>query len=447
LDDSRGDAENAEDHRNQTPAICQLPGVAAQVSSLPHPDQKSTHIHFWLDGEKKIRPGTIFQNWLKKRLVLSRSKVYYRLMLYNWQQKRWPAFTYRTSEIEDATRRFDLHLERVKALLAAFDVTTEEGQRLQAIVAEAVSTSAIEGEVLSPQDVMSSMKNRLTPSAQPISVRDYRASGVAAMLLTVREQFDHPLTEMMLREWHRQLFEGYPVREAPEIVGAYRNHSIVVKSADLDQEAIRFEAPPSHTLPEQMKRFLKWLNESEKGGMTSVVRAAIAHLYFESLHPFCDGNGRLGRALVSKIVAQHSSTFIMIPFSVGLFEHRKRYYDALHQASFTLDITDWIRTFTGLLTDSIRKYEAELRFQIRILCLMSEAKSKLNARQIKVFDRMAREGAKGFAGGMSASKYQKIAHTSKATATRDLTVMVALGVLIRCGEGAAVRYEIAGAQR
>jgi len=385
----------------------------------------------------------MFYNRLKKDLVLSRSSAYDWLMLYNWQQKRWPDFTYRLSEIEVAARAFDVQLERVKAVLSAFDVTTEEGKRLEAMVAEAVSTSAIEGEVVNPLDVMSSMKNRLGQNTKQVSVRDYRASGVAAMLLKVREHFDQPLTEAMLWEWHQRLFEGYPVREAPDITGGYRKDSIFVKSADVDQESIRFEAPPSLSIPKEMKRFLIWFNDSEKAGMASAVRAAIGHIYFETLHPFCDGNGRLGRALVSKIVAQHSSAFIMIPFSVGLFEHRKGYYEALHLASFTLDLTDWILTFTELLTDSIRKYEAELRFQIRVLCLMSHAMPQLNERQIKVFDRMAREGAKGFEGGMSAGKYQKIALTSKATATRDLADMVKCGVLVRHGEGAGVRYEIA----
>jgi Fic family protein len=364
-------------------------------------------------------------------------------MTYNWQQPQWPSFTWRLAEIADALQVFDVQLERVQAVLSAFDATTEEGKSLEAMVAEAVGTSAIEGEVLNPQDVLSSMKNRLGQNTSPVSVRDYRASGVAAMLLKLREQFAQPLTEEMLWDWHRKLFEGYPAREAPENVGGYRKDAIFVKSADPGHDSIRFEAPPSRAVSAEMKRFLRWFKESGDKGMPAVVRAAIAHLHFETIHPFCDGNGRLGRALVSKIVAQHSRAFVMIPFSVGLFEHRTDYYEALHQASFTLEVTDWIRTFAGLLTGSIRNYEAELRFQIRALCLMSRAKHKLNERQIKVFDRMTREGAKGFEGGMSASKYVKIAHTSKATATRDLAGMIQWGVLVRHGEGAGVRYEIA----
>jgi len=263
------------------------------------------------------------------------------------------------------------------------------------------------------------------------------------MLLNLRDERHQPLSEAMLFHWHRLLFEGYPVREAPEVTGGYRRTRIFVKSADPDADTVRFEAPPAGAVPRDMARFVAWFNASGQSGMPSAVRAALTHLYFESIHPFCDGNGRVGRALVSKVVAQQAGAFVMIPFSVGLFEHRTRYYEALHQASFSMDATCWIQDFTGMLVRSIEAYGAELQFQIRVLCLLSGVKGPLNARQAKVFDRMAREGARGFAGGMSAGNYQKIVHTSKATATRDLVEMVELGLLARTGKGPSVRYQIA----
>jgi Fic family protein len=364
-------------------------------------------------------------------------------MNYNWQQPKWPEFTYARSEIEEAARGFDVQLECVLSVLRSFDTATEEGKRLEAMVAEAVCTSAIEGERLDPRDVMSSMKNRLGRNARPVPVRDYRATGIAAMLLNLREESHQPLSEAMLFHWHRLLFEGYPVREAPEITGGYRRESIFVKSADPDADTVRFEGPAAGAVPRTMARFVEWFNAAGPSKMPPVVRAALAHLAFESIHPFCDGNGRVGRALVSKVVAQHAGAFVMIPFSVGLFEHRTRYYEALHKASFSMDATRWILDFADLLVISIKDYAAELQFQIRILCLLSGVKRRLNARQAKAFDRMAREGARGFVGGMSAGKYQKIAHTSKATATRDLVEMVELGLLARTGKGPAVGYQIA----
>ncbi|MCF7837355.1 MAG: DUF4172 domain-containing protein [Candidatus Marinimicrobia bacterium] len=237
-------------------------------------------------------------------------------MKYNWQQADWPTFVYDQSEIEEVARRFDVQLECVRAVLRSFDPATEEGKRLEAMVAEAVCTSAIEGERLNPQDVMSSMKNRLGRNARPVPVRDYRAAGIAAMLLNLREESPALLSEGMLFQWHRLLFEGYPVREAPEITGGYRRERIVVKSADLDAETERFEAPPAGAVPRDMARFVEWFNTADHSGMPTAVRAALAHLYFESIHPFCDGNGRVGRALVSKVVAQQAGSFVMIPFSL-----------------------------------------------------------------------------------------------------------------------------------
>jgi len=290
--------------------------------------------------------------------------------------------------------------------------------------------------------VMSSMKNQLGTNKMPVAIRDYRASGVASMMLTLRAEFAKPLSEAMLHSWHRALFEGYPKREAPEVVGGYRRDAIVIKSASLDDDAVRFEGPPARTVPREMKRFVQWFNDSERT-MDVATRSALVHLYFESIHPYCDGNGRLGRALVSKVVAQSGGTFVMIPFSVGLHEQRAKYYEALHMASGTLDVTEWIRDCVALLTKSMQAYEGELRFQVRVLCLINRSRGLMNERQNKVFERMTREGARGFVGGMSAAKYQGIARTSKATATRDLSEMVAMGVLCRKGEGAGVRYSIA----
>jgi Fic family protein len=364
-------------------------------------------------------------------------------MRYNWQYPDWPNFSYDPAETADAVRRFDLQLARVLAVLRSFDSATEEGKRLEAMVAEAVNTSAIEGERLNPRDVMSSMKNRLGQNNKPVAVRDYRASGVAAMMLKVREEFEEPLTGAMLFDWHRCLFEGYPNCEAPEITGGYRRDRIFIKNADIESDDVRFEGPPAAEVPRHMAGLVEWFNEANQSGMPVVLRAALAHLHFESIHPFCDGNGRVGRALISKVIAQDAGAFVMIPFSVGIFERRARYYEALHAASFSLEATRWILDFAALLTESINDYEAELQFQIRVVFLLSDAKRQLNRRQEKVFARMAREGSRGFVGGMSASKYQKIAATSKATATRDLGEMVELGLLRKTGRGPGVRYWIA----
>ena len=363
-------------------------------------------------------------------------------MKYNWQLNEWPRLHYDSAKVLEAISAFAVQLERARAVLAAFDTSTEEGKRLEAMVAEAVGTSAIEGEKLDPRDVMSSMKNRLGQNKRPATVRDYRAKGVAVMMLRIREESGKPLSETMLHTWHQTLFGDYPAREAPEFIGHYRKGAVFVKSSRVDDDEVRFEAPPARVVPREMKQFVRWFNAAETEKMDAPIRAALAHLYFESIHPYCDGNGRLGRALVSKAVAQSGGSFVMIPFSAGLLENRKFYYDALNKASFTLDATEWINAFVSLLTASVRDYENELRFQVQILCVRNRARALMNARQTKVFERMAREGAKGFSGGMNAAKYQSIAKTSKATATRDLSAMVGMGVFLKQGAGPGVRYHL-----
>ena len=139
-------------------------------------------------------------------------------MVYNWQQKDWPNFRYDASKVSEAVAVFSVQLERTKAVLSAFDVSTEEGKRLEAMVAEAVSTSAIEGEKLNPQDVMSSMKNRLGKNQKPIAVRDYRATGVANMMLKIRDEFAHPLSEAMLHSWRVRF--GIPV-QVGKVIGTH----------------------------------------------------------------------------------------------------------------------------------------------------------------------------------------------------------------------------------
>ena len=381
-------------------------------------------------------------NRLKKVAIFEPIKQGNWLMKYSWQHKEWPRFQHDPAMVAEAVKLFSIQLERAKAVLSAFDTTTEEGKKLEAMVAEAVGTSAIEGEKINPKDVMSSMKNRLGQNRKFVAVRDYRASGVAEMMLRLRDEFAKPLSEKMLHRWHQILFRGYPVREVPEIAGNYRKDAVFIKSALLDDETIRFEAPPARAVPLEMRRFVRWFNQTEARGMDAAVRAALAHLWFESIHPYCDGNGRLGRALVGKVVAQSCGVFVMIPFSAGLLAHRQAYYDALRKASLTLDATEWICDFVALLTASIRDYENELRFQIRVLCIQNNARGLLNERQVKVFERMAREGAKGFAGGMNATKYQSMTRASKATATRDLAAMVKIGVLAKQGRGPGIRYQI-----
>jgi Fic family protein len=371
---------------------------------------------------------------------------YYRLMLYNWQQSDWPNFRYDLTGMEALFLEFAEKSGVLRGLLSGLDPETRDDSAVANLVSEAVSTSAIEGETLRPEEVMSSICNQLGRNLQPVPVHDRRSEGVATLLLDVRKNYSATLDEATLLRWHRILFEGWAPRDL--MIGAFRTHGepmrVITKRPEADE--IRFEAPPSARMPFEMERFIHWFNTTAPGAPHALahptVRAAIAHLYFESIHPFEDGNGRIGRALTGKALAQYFSAPPLLPISATLNRCRKAYYDALHSASLSNDLTEWIHTFTSLLIQSQNEVEGEVLFLVEKIRFFVRVAPLMNPRQAKVLDRMAREGRKGFAGGMNASKYQTIAKTSKATATRDLSELHTLGALTRTGAGPGVRYHL-----
>ena len=367
-------------------------------------------------------------------------------MTYNWQQSDWPHFRFDLAGMEPLFLDFAERSGALRGLLAGLDTAAGEDNTVTQLVSEAVSTSAIEGERLKPEEVTSSICNQLGRNLQPVPVRDRRAEGVAALLLDVRKTCVDPLDKKTLLRWHSILFEGWAPRELT--IGAFRSHENPMRiiSNRLDDHEIRFEAPPSSRVPAEMTRFIRWFNATEPGSPQAFIqppmRAAIAHLYFESIHPFEDGNGRIGRALTGKALAQHFGAPPLLPLSATLNKHRKAYYAALHAASRTNDVTEWIRFFTSILIQSLCDVESELVFLLDKIRFFTRFEPLMNPRQAKVLHRMAREGRIGFSGGMTASKYQTIAITSKATATRDLAELYALGMLTRTGAGPGVRYHL-----
>ncbi len=366
-------------------------------------------------------------------------------MLYNWQLPDWPRFRYDLAGLEPLFLEFAEKAGLLRGLLAGLDTDTRDDNALAQLVSEAVNTSAIEGERLNPDEVMSSICNQLGRNRQPVPVRDRRSEGVAALMLDVRKSYDKPLDKATLLRWHRLLFEGWAARDLT--VGAYRAHEepMQIVSCRSESDGIRFEAPPSAQVPSEMARFIGWYNDTAPGAPHAIVqppvRAALCHLYFESIHPFEDGNGRIGRALTGKALAQHFGAPPLLPLSATLHKHRKAYYDALQASSTTNEVTGWVRTFMAMLIQSLNDVESELRFLLEKIRFFARFKD-LNARQVKVLTHMAREGSKGFAGGMTAAKYQAIAKTSKATATRDLTDLHIVGGLVRTGAGSGVRYSL-----
>lgn len=364
-------------------------------------------------------------------------------MRYNWQQRDWPNFLFKLDGIEDTLSLFREKIGHNCGVLKALSIEAQQETLLEMMVSEAIKTSEIEGEFLSREDVMSSIKNNLGINKVIEVVKDKRANGVADLMIAVRNSYEAPLDEKTLFEWHSMLMEGNKKINA----GQWRTDKapMQVISGPAGKETIHFEAPPSDKIEEEMDRFIKWFNNTAPGGSSEIkkapVRSAIAHLYFESIHPFEDGNGRIGRAIAEKVLFQSLKNPILLSISKTIESNKKAYYKALMNAQRSNEITPWINYFVQVIFDAQIEAEAQVNFTLKKTKFFDAFAKQLNERQAKVLRRMLKEGPEGFEGGISAKKYMAIAKTSKATATRDLQDLVAKKILLPIGGGRSTSYK------
>lgn len=362
-------------------------------------------------------------------------------MSYNWEQSDWPKFTYKEGTSGKILLDFLMKSGQISGVLTGLSEGNQTELLLEMMVVEAIKTSEIEGEFLSRPDVMSSIKKNLgIHEEKPLLVKDQRAKGIAKLMIKVRSEFAVGLTEKMLFEWHELLMEGN--RYVP--AGQWRTDSapMQVVSGSIGKEIVHFEAPPSGRVPEEMAAFIDWFNETTEEIRNPLIRSAITHLYFESIHPFEDGNGRIGRALAEKALHQGLGHATLISLSSAIEAKKKEYYNALKSGQSSNEISDWLDYFTDTIFQAQLSAEQLINFTLQKVKFFDRYKEVLNERQIKVINRMLAEGPAGFEGGMTAKKYIAITKASKATATRDLQALAELGVFLPQGGGRSVSYEL-----
>jgi len=361
-------------------------------------------------------------------------------MRYNWQQKGWPNFQYKTDVIEEMLFDFAQRTGRISGVLDGFSESEQAEAIINLMVSEAIKTSEIEGEYLSRKDVMSSIRRNLGLNPELPVTKDKRVEGVTELMLAIRKHFTAPLTEKMLSDWHTKLMKGSKGIK----IGHWRTHEepMQIVSGAMGREVVHFEAPPSNTLASEMSRFITWFNESKHIIKKPIIRSAIAHLYFESIHPFEDGNGRIGRAVSEKALSQSIGRPVLFSLSKSIESNKKAYYNALQKAQRSNEISDWINYFVKTVLDAQIDAEQEIEFTLKKTKFFDNHKDALNKRQQKVVRRMLEEGHQGFEGGMNARKYVSLTSASKATATRDLQDLVEKGIFKPFGGGRSTRYEI-----
>lgn len=365
---------------------------------------------------------------------------------YNWQQKDWLQFKFSLEAAEEDLQIFTEKVGRVSGILEGLPEESKQDVIVEIILAEAIKTSEIEGEFPSRKDVLSSIRKNLGLLNNTENLKDISAAGIGELMIDVRKTFKEVLTEEKLFAWHRMLL-GEKKRVA---VGKWRSHeeAMRVVSGAVGKEKVHYLAPPSSKVPGEMKQFIQWFNDTAPGGKLEIkkapVRSAIAHLYFETIHPFEDGNGRIGRAIAEKALSQTIGRPVLLSLSRTIEANKKLYYDSLEKAQRSNEITPWIAYFIKTSLDAQAEAEEQIEFTLKKTKFFDRFKDKLNDRQLTVIRRMLEEGTKGFEGGMNTRKYISITRTSKATATRDMQQLVAIEVFKLSGNagGRSTSYQV-----
>ena len=365
-------------------------------------------------------------------------------MVWNWQQPDWPVFTWDRSRLEAVEQQFLIGGGVLVGTAKHLGNEERDQLLIEAMSTEALTTSEIEGDILDRASVQSSIREQLGLNTDARRVRPAE-QGIAEMMVDLYRSFAEPLSAEMLFRWHRMVTSG---RRDLKDIGRYRTGAdpIQVVSHALYEPRVHFEAPPLSQLESEMPRFFAWFHRTGPRGeepLSALTRASIAHLYFESIHPFEDGNGRIGRAISEKSLAESLGQPTLTALAATILARRKSYYEALEAANKRNENTAWLAWFAGVAIEAQRRTIALVEFLIDKAKLLERLKGQLNERQEKALLRMFREGPGGFKGGLTAGKYSTITGASPATVTRDLADLVDKGALVRAGERRYARYDLA----
>jgi Fic family protein len=367
-----------------------------------------------------------------------------------WSKADWPRFQFDAAQLGPALSIARREQGKVMGLFHAIGFHEETDVAREIWTEEAVATAEIEGEKLDLAAVRSSVTRRLGAESDG----EMRVSGDIDGLLDVMQDAIGSFREMLdddrLHRWQSALFPGGTTGIRRIAVGKYRtgDHSMQIVSGPVGREKVHYEAPPSTLVPGEMRRFIEWWERTrpdreQPQSIDGLVRAAIAHLWFETIHPFDDGNGRIGRAIIDMALAQDVQTDRRL-YSIArqLMAERKAYYDNINAAQHgTLDVTTWVTFFVAQFTAACATSQQVVEAAIeKSKFWAAHARHALNDRQLKTLKRLLDAGKGSFEGGLSAEKYANLTGASKATATRDLTDLVKAGLLVSTGRGRGTRY-------
>lgn len=369
-----------------------------------------------------------------------------------WQQPDWPHFHWDNAALEPLLAQARMARRELLSQLDTLEPPLDREAISALLGRESLGTAAIEGELLDPGQVRSSIARRLRlPLAEGQPAASAQVEGLLDVLLEATSTLDEPLTQERLNHWHQRLFAAGPDGLRAIRIGELRGEDpMQVLSGAIGRERLHFEAPPRDQLEEQLQAFLDWI-AYPPAGLDGLVRTGLAHLWFLTLHPYEDGNGRLARAITDRLLAQDCRTQTpqalsgrALGISAQILRERESYYAVLERCQRgDLDVTGWLRWFLEQLTAAAATNGAVIdAVQRKAAFWWNHRHSDFNSRQQKLLNRLLDAEPEGFNGGMTLRKAIGLTKVSRATAWRDLAELVELQAIEPIGEGRSRAYRL-----
>lgn len=362
---------------------------------------------------------------------------------YIWQLADWPHWTYDHPRLTPLLAQVHQAQGHLSGRMHDLGLDLRDQAALRVLSEDVLKTSEIEGEILNPDSVRSSVARRLGIEIGALAPADRHVDGVIDMVLDATRSHDSPLTAERLYGWHAAMFPTGHSGLRKIRVGAWRDDAqgpMQVVSGPLQRQRVHYEAPPAELLDAEMTDFLLWFNVDQQDD--PVIKAGLAHLWFVTIHPFDDGNGRMARAVGDMALARaEHSVQRYYSLSAQLQRERKDYYDCLEMTQKgSMDVTDWLEWFLGCLLRAVQGAEGTLSSVLTKAGFWRHwSGTAMNDRQIKVLNRLL----DGFDGKLTSSKWAAIAKCSQDTALRDITDLVDRNVLMRSqASGRSTSYEL-----
>ena len=359
--------------------------------------------------------------------------------MYIYEQKNWPKFAWDTELITKILGSVRHRQGKILGQMQALGFQIQEETMLKALTMDVMKSSEIEGELLNPEQVRSSIARRLGIEIAGAIPSERNVEGIVEMMLDATQQYTIPLTEERLFDWHAALFPTGRSGMHKIKTAAWRDDVMQVTSGPMGKERVHFEAPAASKVPREMSLFLKWIEKEQN--LDLVLKAGLAHLWFVTIHPFDDGNGRIARALTDMLLAQadksHQRFYSM---SAQIQAERNEYYDILENTQKgDLDITPWLIWFLDCLIRSMDQTDETIaKSMVRAQFWETHKETLLNARQQKILQLLL----DNFYGNLNVSKYAKIVKTSTDTALRDLQDLVKKDIIEQLGSGRSTSYRL-----